>query len=242
MTKVLSIGDLHLFAKRSFGDREWENLYARLRKSDTPRRCVLLGDIFDFSWALHDSQDRVILQARDMISKIVQTFPDIQFDYVLGNHDSHSEFLPLLDELGNIFPNLEIHKAHIRIGDVLFMHGDATDKACLTPDGLMDHRKRWADRGPHSKWSERFYDVAVLLRIDELGGLIKFFPPIVKARLQRYVANCEISGVRHIVFGHTHRRLDSQKCGVYLISNSGAPIGRRKFMTIEIRALDVNSQ
>ena len=233
-TKILALGDLHLFAKRSRGEEEWFKLSATLGQSDAPKHCVLLGDIFDFAWARHDVPDNVVGEAGDRLAELVQRFPNVKFEYVLGNHDACLNFIAILNELADGVDNLNIHLAHVQIGDILFLHGDIADKADLVPDTLMAHRAPWAESEVRSKWREILYGIAVLLRIDQMGGLLMFFPPIVEKRLSLYVSNCALSGVRHIVYGHTHRSVKSKRSGAYIMSNAGAPIGYRKFKPLVI--------
>lgn len=234
--EYLVLGDLHLFAKRSNGEAEWIKLSDLLSSSESPNRCVLLGDIFDFSWARHGPPAQIIAEACDKVCTLVRSFPEITFEYILGNHDAHKEFVQLLHEHSTKLANLNIHTAHFQAGDVLFLHGDAADKANLLPDTLMVHRAKWAERKAHSEWQEKLYTLAVQLRIDEIGGLIKFFPPLIKHRLAKYALNCNLIGIRHIVFGHTHRRLESELSGKYIFSNAGAPIGYRRFEPLVITA------
>lgn len=226
---MLVLGDLHLFARRSKGEAIWDSLTGRLAEEGAPSRCVFLGDLFDFSWATSHSPSEAVREACRRVRRVAEANPDTRFDYLLGNHDMKPAFLDGLAGLARELPNVVIHPHHLQIGEVLFLHGDVVDRPHLTPSSLQAHRARWAERPVHTGIRERLYGLLVRLRIDEVGGLLLFPPPLVLRRLHRYVARCGLEGVAHVVFGHTHRRVDGVLSRGVRFTNLGAPIGHRAF-------------
>jgi len=226
-SRILVIGDLHLFAKRSQGSEHWDKI-SKIIGSKSIDRCIFIGDLFDFSWCLEYSRAESVKVAAKMLEILVREHHLIRFDYLLGNHDDNPRFKSELHSLCQKEKNLKVHPAHLKVGQTLFLHGDVVDRKSLGPENISEHRLKWSAQKTHSKLLESIYGILVQVRVDEMGGLLKFLPPLVIHRLHDYLKNCDLEEINCVVFGHTHRRLDHVSKDIRFV-NLGAPIGKRVY-------------
>ncbi|MCP5536505.1 MAG: metallophosphoesterase [Akkermansiaceae bacterium] len=234
--KVIVVGDLHLFAARSRGLDHWEQLPGRIAASNAGR-CVLMGDIFDFPWARQLGKKRAITKAASMVEELIAKFPSTQFHYLYGNHDQHPEFEHQLELHGNTFGNLTCHSVCLRIANTVFMHGDAADRRDMDTETMVRRRRDRTTRPLHGGIHEFLYGLAVRLRIDEAVTAPPFFPDFIHRRLIDFIERQGHENIEHIVYGHTHRKIQQHRYDGITFTNAGAPSGYRRYehLTLKIR-------
>ena len=226
---ALVIGDLHLFAKRSDGESVWQSL-PQLLTQHHPNYCVFVGDIFDFAWVSVAELPEALQEAVSRIQELLDTHPALRVLYVLGNHDAHEDFIPEIEKLAAENPRLTFAPSHITLRSTFFLHGDICEGRNLDEVSLQRRRQRWLNKPTNNRLGESIYSFLISIRVDQLGGLLLFFPPKVKRRIATFVQKQSTDGpIKHIVFGHTHRReLQTSHLG-YTWTNVGAPIGYRNY-------------
>jgi UDP-2,3-diacylglucosamine hydrolase len=161
--------------------------------------------------------------------------PRCQFHYLLGNHDYHGPFLQRLAEREGRLPNLCHHPFHLRLGDNVFLHGDAARRR-MTPERLLKFRCRSAHLDAPGRFRRRAYDLV------HRAGLHRAVPYLVSPkrrtarRIIRYlehVGEGPHTGVSHVYFGHTHRRVSNYRYRGLTFHNGGAPIQGQTFRILE---------
>ena len=233
MSRAYFISDLHLFARRSEAPRYLEAIRRRAALAET---FVLGGDIFDFRWSTQATSGEAVEAAVAWLEQLTGECPGCHFHYLLGNHDYNDAFIRRLTELAPSVPNLSWHKFYLRLGSALFLHGDAADRRRTTPQTLAVARDRWLLDQRRGRFHHRMYDLAVR------AGLHRPLPYLVhpKRRVARriiayleHIGEGPQSGVRHIYFGHIHRRMSDYRYGGLTFHNGGAPIHGQRFHIIE---------
>jgi hypothetical protein len=230
--RVSFVADLHLFTRRSDAHRY---LGAIRRAAARSAVFVLGGDIFDFRWSTLGTTHATMDAAVGWLEELAAAHPDCQFHYLLGNHDYHRPFLDKLAEREGLLPNLFWHQFYLRLGDHVFLHGDAAGRR-MTPEKLVRLRSRGQHARPPGRFRRRAYDLI------HRTGLHRTIPYLVspKRRTARRLAiylerlgEGPHTGVRHIYFGHTHRRVSAYRYRGMVFHNGGAPIQGQKFRILE---------
>ena len=204
LVPVCFVSDLHLFSHRSRGHLIDEEIIAAARRS---RVCVLGGDIFDFKWSAHTSHEASLVAAVEWLCRLIETVPECQFHFVLGNHDDLPELLAELPGLATRYANFYwdrfSHARRHRLAHGLY--------------GLLvrAHLHRLI---PHA-----VYPPAIVA-----DRLLKYL---------REVGHGPEEGVRQVCFGHPHRPLLSYHRGGLEFHNGGAPIGRAQYRIIEVQVM-----
>ncbi len=233
MSKCAIISDLHLFAKRSAADGIVPQLHESARRCDA---VVLLGDIFDFKWSEHRSHEATADAAVKWLQDLLAQNDQGSLHYVLGNHDHHPALVGRLAELAQDESRFEWHPFHLRIGNAMFLHGDAANTG-MNSSRLVNYRERSAAHGRPGKFRNRLYDWTVASKLHLLGARLAFPHRRVLRRITRYLdslgANAE-SGVTDVFFGHTHRALRDFSFAGMRFHNCGAPIPGVKFDILEV--------
>ncbi len=230
---VCFVSDLHLFSRRSSAHRIEGQIIAAAQRS---RVCVLGGDIFDFKWSSHDSLQVSLTAAVEWLKTLVERVPECQFHFVLGNHDDHPELVALLPTLATQYTNFYWDRFYLRLGDALFLHGDAADRR-MSVEHLRIRRDHFI-HDPRKRWAHNLYGLVVGSQMHRLIPHAVYPPGIVADRLLKYlheIGHGPESGVRQVCFGHTHRPVSNYHRGGITFHNGGAPIGRAKYHIIEIR-------
>ena len=187
---------------------------------------MLGGDIFDFQWTMLESVDATVTAASQWLAELTAASPNCQFHLLLGNHDHHGEFIDQLDGLDQRHANFSWHPYYVRMGNSLFLHGDAADgNGCP----LKLERKRMKKpvtkkRGVTANW---LYDMFVRAGLHRPVPVIAYPKGRTAKRLLKYMAQIghgPESGVEHVYFGHTHRELDNYRYGGIAFHNGGAPM------------------
>ncbi|RLS51316.1 MAG: hypothetical protein DWH91_19550 [Planctomycetota bacterium] len=231
-TPVCFVSDLHLFSKRSRGHLIEDAILAAARRS---RVCVLGGDIFDFKWSMLPSTEATLAAACLWLSQLATRVPECQFHFVLGNHDDHPSLVAQLPDLASQHANFRWDRFYYRMGDTVFLHGDAADRRMSherleLQRNLFSHTRR---RG----WAHGLYSLVVRAQMHRIVPHAVYPRAIVAARLIKYlkeIGHGPEAGVRQVCFGHTHRPLDNYHRSGIDFHNGGAPIGRALHRIVEV--------
>jgi UDP-2,3-diacylglucosamine hydrolase len=217
------ISDLHLFARRSTAHEHTEAIRAHARGADT---FVLGGDIFDFRWSTLEGFSRTLDAATNWLDDLVTSAPDCQFHFLLGNHDHHPAMIEGLTALGDAHENLSWDPYLLRMGESIFLHGDAADgdgthgRLVRSREAAEHHRQR----GPTASAA---YEAVLRTRVHRTVPVIAYPKRRTAKRLMKYleeVGHGKQSGVEHVYFGHTHRPLHAYRHDGVHFHNGGAPI------------------
>ena len=232
MQKVCTISDLHLFCKRSQAGRYMEDIHRAAAGADV---FVLNGDIFDFRWATFDTDEETVGEALRWLRDFLSKFPKCQFHYVLGNHDCLKIFTDALDEFAADIPNLDCHPHYLRLGNTLFLHGDAavSDDGA---EGFLRYRARWFHDEKKGAMANRFHDMAFRLGIHKAVYRTAFPTQRVVARLQRYLEDIKAEvgeGVEEVYFGHTHLAISGYEHRGIRFHNCGVPYSGLTFRILK---------
>ena len=199
----LFVSDLHLFSRRSDGERRWEDCRAVVQQSDW---IVLGGDIFDFRWSCHRELSESLDAARRWLEASIAIHDQATWHYLLGNHDCHPKFQNVLEQLAQSYSQFRWHHRYLRFDGQLFLHGDILD-ARWHSSGLAGYRERFQEsraKGPIANW---LYDSVVRTRAHRL--IAKRRHPILQTaqRLLDAISHMNpeaLDSVVNIYFGHTH--------------------------------------
>jgi UDP-2,3-diacylglucosamine hydrolase len=227
------VSDLHLYSRRSQAGRYLSALHAAASRSET---FVLGGDIFDFRWSTWPSPEETVRQALRWLDDLVASHPRCQFHFVLGNHDCNRRFVAALETYSATRPNLAVHPYVLRLGNRLFLHGDAVDHPRMCPQRLMQRRQRWAADERRGPVRHVLYDLAVAARLHRLAGKVAHPRRRVVHRLLGYlrrIGQGPEQGVEHVYFGHTHDWLEHYCYQGVTFHNPGAPMAGLKFRILE---------
>jgi len=231
MGRCFFVSDLHLFANRSNGHRYLEEIVAAATQADA---FVLGGDIFDFKWSRMPTP-RAIQWAVRWLMEMTAGCPQCKFHLVLGNHDYHQAFIDRLEGLDGVVSNLAWHRFYLRLGHCVFLHGDVADKD-MDARQLAAAREEWLDARRRGPWMSMLYDVVVLTRLHKPVPRLVHAKRIAVRRIYRYlerIGEGPAQGVRHVYFGHTHRKLSGYRYRGLIFHNGGAPIKGVKFRILE---------
>jgi UDP-2,3-diacylglucosamine hydrolase len=227
------VSDLHLYSRRSQAGRYLTALHAAAARSDT---FVLGGDIFDFRWSTLPSPEETVRQALRWLDELVASHPRCQFHFVLGNHDCNRRFVAALETYSASRANLAVHPYVLRLGNRLFLHGDAVDHPRMCPLRLSQRRQKWAADEMRSPMRHVLYDLAVTARLHRLAGKVAHPRRRVVHRLLGYlqrIGHGPEQGVEHVYFGHTHDALEHYRYRGITFHNPGAPMAGLKFRIVE---------
>ena len=158
MSRAFFVSDLHLFARRSEAPRYLEAIRRRAALATT---FVLGGDIFDFRWSTQATSGEAVEAAVAWLKQLTGECPGCHFHYLLGNHDYNDDFIRRLAEFAPGVQNLSWHKFYLRLGDSVFLHGDAADRRRTTPQVLALDRDRWLHDRRRGRMHRRMYDLAI---------------------------------------------------------------------------------
>ncbi len=230
-TNAYFVSDLHLFSNRSTGDLILPELRDRVRQTHT---VVLGGDIFDFKWSTHESDERSVEKAVEWTEDLLEQNANCEYHYILGNHDSRPEFVEQLDALASRHPNFTWHRYFARLDNCLFLHGDVAD-------GPLDHARLDSRRQKFERKKKKTglwhvaYDMAIHARLHRLV-VLSIREMKVLRRINAYVERIGHGlddGVTDVYFGHTHVDLDGIQYQGLCFHNGGAAIRGMKFRIVE---------
>ena len=187
---------------------------------------VFGGDLFDFRWSRLGGHPRTVHAAIDWLAQFIDEVGPRQYCYLFGNHDGDAGLRQTLAEWGATVENFVIAGDLLRVGDIVMLHGDA-----IEGNGDLDrfeaYRARWAMKPQANLAQSRVYDAAVAFRAHRVAAVIAHRRGRTCQRLLHYLSHhdCGVeSGVRRVIFGHTHRYLPGHWFGGVRFFNPGAAV------------------
>lgn len=201
---------------------------------DDKQWIMLGGDIFDFRWAEHTSHHQTLDAIRSWLEQLFTRYPDARVAYVLGNHDSHPEMFPLLNDLSRAYSRFVWDPVWVRLGDCLFCHGDMLD-AGGGGAKLATYRQQFHHERPASRMAHRAYDAAVAIRLHRAIPTLRHRPLATCQRLAAYLwlENIpQMSEITRVFFGHTHMPVDGYRIEKLTFFNPGASLKHLPFHPI----------
>jgi UDP-2,3-diacylglucosamine hydrolase len=231
MSTICFVSDLHLFASRSCAHRHLDALVIAAQRS---QHCILGGDIFDFRWSTHPSEEATADAALGWLRDFVTATEGCQVHFLLGNHDDHPLLHARLPRLEGESDRFGWSRFYHRLGNTLFLHGDVADKTMMTPDSLELQRNRFR-HGRRTPLQHRIYDWAVKAQLHRIAPPAVYPKKRVARRILTYMQHIgqgPQTGIEHVCFGHTHRPVDNYRMGNVTFHNCGAPIGSGKFRIV----------
>lgn len=226
------VSDLHLYARRSQAPQHLEAISAAAASAGI---FVMGGDIFDFRWTTLPTIERTAQEAAGWLAQLASESPDCQFHFLLGNHDHNQLFINRLKDLAARRANFSWHPFFLRLGESLFMHGDAADRK--DPARLLKARTKVLHEPMKPRLLHGLYDLAVAMQVHRLAGWINYPPRRVARRILTYlerIGQGPQTGTRNVYFGHTHCSMSGYKYGGVTFHNGGAPISGLDFRIVEI--------
>lgn len=217
------VADLHLFCRRFDGQRVWDRLLEASKQAAT---VVLGGDIFDFRWTTLPTIEDSANEAIRRLESMVRTNRHCEFHYLLGNHDHHQSFVPRLERLAYDEPNLSCHPYYLRLGKILFLHGDVATRT-MGAEQLEKERRRWLQVRKQGRVANWVYDLSVGLCLHKLAYRVVYPRRAVARRILAYLEQIDEgpdAGVTDVYFGHTHLALSHFEYDGIRFHNGGAPV------------------
>lgn len=227
------ISDLHLFSSRSDVDRHRDLIRRSIEESEM---CVWGGDLFDFRWTRLACASTTVQQATEWLNDWLEQYPSIPFIFLRGNHDAHASFARALETLAAQHDHFYAGLDALRVSDALMLHGDLIEGEG-TRASLALYRESWERRRIAGAMQNRAYDAIVAARLHTAAASAAHRHKVTCRRLWKSVDSelgDEISGVRRVIFGHTHRQIEGLKCGDIEFYNGGAAIRHVKFAPVRI--------
>ncbi|MCH7959316.1 MAG: metallophosphoesterase [Candidatus Hydrogenedentes bacterium] len=228
------VSDLHMFSRRSEFADHMDDIREVAGKADL---FVFNGDIFDFRWTTLPTVEETVDAAISWLKELIDQFPDCHFHFILGNHDNLQVFIDALSELTVPTPNLSWHPYYLRIGDVVFLHGDVSD-GHADAAALERSREQWLhDHSVRRPIYHSIYDVVVRLGVHRAIQRVAYPKPRVARRLTAYLEDVglgSLDGIRHVYFGHTHGAMQNYEYRDMIFHNPGAPIKGVEFNVLPV--------
>lgn len=204
MKKISVVSDLHIFCSRSNWKHKFRAVEEAIQSSDI---FVFNGDTFDFHWVTDNTKEQTFNKAIAFLRFLAIKYPQCHIHINLGNHDHDSEFCQLLMQLEKELPNFSWHPYYLRVGKVVFLHGDAAIRK-MNHSQLIKYRNQWEHKPTHKNiLVNQIYDVAVSMRTHVALSHIYFRNRRTVKNLLWYLDDLELgldSGVSEVYFGHTH--------------------------------------
>lgn len=239
MPKVCFVSDLHMFAERSSAE---SHVPAIIEAAQQSNLCVLGGDIFDFRWSRLPTREATAEAAVHWLGQLIETCPTTEFHLLLGNHDHAEPLLERLPVLFDLHERFHWHRYYLRIGDSVFLHGDAADvphksfrrNAGCQATRLAMRRDKSIHHGlkPKHPTSHRVYETFIRTRLHRLVPRVAYPTRKVARRISTYLDGLNhgaANGVRDVFFGHTHLPVRNYVFAGLRFHNCGAPIGNDRF-------------
>ncbi|TWU47080.1 metallophosphoesterase [Rubripirellula reticaptiva] len=228
---VAFVSDLHWLSARSNYESHETSIRNAVSRCNV---CVWGGDLFDFRWSQHANDTFAIEASLEWLDHWYRDFPETRFVFLNGNHDAHESFQVSLVDWAASRDRFEVGAECLRIGDTIWLHGDVIE-GDGSADAFSHYRNQWKNKPTSGRLASLAYDVAVNARIHKAAALAAHRRKNTCMRLlrwlQRQPAN-QTSGVRRIVFGHTHRRINGFRIGSHEFFNGGAAIRHVPFQPI----------
>jgi UDP-2,3-diacylglucosamine hydrolase len=236
-SKSWFLSDLHLLAKRSAAPEMEAAFHRAAREAHT---LVLGGDIFDFRWRGKLAMSDAIDQSRRWLERLIENNTACRYYYLLGNHDSHPDFVERLQRLSEQLPNFVWERHLLRIDKSIFLHGDIVDRRIRAGEVhheiLDEYRSLKEGRSDPKRVSHFMYEAAVLARLHRVVVSVGKRRELVLRRLAHYLEAHNVgatAGIEKVFFGHTHRRMNDVPHAGLRFHNPGAAIKGLPFEVID---------
>ncbi len=219
------VSDLHMFCRRS----QWrDHLPAMHSVAASADLFVFNGDTVDFKWTNLRGTRETVDKAIAFLQDFAERYPNCQFHVNLGNHDHMQPFMDALDVLSAKVVNLTWHPYYLRVGNTVFIHGDAANRK-MDQFGLQRYRAGWQrhknkKQGP---FKNSVYDAAFQARAHVAVSRVLFTPKRTMKRLNAYledIGHGREDGVERVYFGHTHVPVAGRQYRGLIFHNGGAPM------------------
>ena len=223
MSRGLVISDLHLFSPRSEAAALWASIEDGHHDADT---LVLNGDIFDFRWSMHSSEESSIAGAVEWLERLLASSRWTTIHYVFGNHDCLERFRDRVERLAEQHARLRCHDDRLQIGRNLFLHGDCTNHRM---DGLAlrRYRESWSRDRPRGTMGKMLYHGVDALGLSQRFHQLYFPHSRSVSRVAHHLDHVMPSwrqDIDHCYFGHTHRPFRDHELGGVRFHNTGSGI------------------
>lgn len=219
----LFLSDLHLFSRRSIGQRLWEES----RPSITAAKSIVLGgDIFDFRWSRLGGIDATLGAASEWLEDAIALNPTAAWVYLLGNHDCHPRMQELLSAFQERYPNFAWSATFWRIGSNVFLHGDILD-GMRHSSGLESYREGFHDDVSKGPIGNLLYSAVIESRLHSVVPRLRRTRRQTCRTLLKYLESCDASllpEVQNIYFGHTHIPMNQYRFDRFAFHNTGSGI------------------
>lgn len=217
--KVIAVGDLHLFSKRSNGQKIFDQLPEMISNCDL---LVICGDLFDFRWS-HFSSLKEGFEAAEEIMEEFLSKVTIPVAYILGNHDGVSRFEQTLERLKEKHDHFYWMADYLKVGNSVFLHGDIplkTKGAKVTPRLLNENEPLYP------QWISMGYAVFTKTGLIALYRIVKslFRKTPLFSIDQAIDVHFEDRDIDHVVFGHTHFAIKEKIFNGRSYRNCGTPM------------------
>ena len=222
MKTAYTVSDLHMFCRRSHWRDHLPALHQAAGDADV---FVFNGDTIDFKWSILESTAATSEAGIAFLRDFAAAHPGCRIHVNLGNHDHVGVFIDALEKLAQETPNLSWDFYHLRLGNILFLHGDVTS-GFTTQARLAAYRAKHLDRKQASPAKNALWDAAFKARAHIHIARLLYPRHQTIRRLMRYLDDLghEISdGVERIYFGHTHVVMRDHRYRGLTFHNSGAP-------------------
>ena len=216
----ITFSDAHIGANASVFKEDDVQLNKMIDQCRGRRHVILNGDFLDITlnitngarhptigederYALGKRMDRLMPKLAHLLARLHAESPDTQVHYLLGNHDGVDEFRQRLDIMAQHSPNLRVHEDMLRMGDVLFVHGDQDIAHCTREEVKAFRQARLLNRG-------------------ELGPAeIEMYHNTYDNIQRRRAEDGDTHPVSRVFLGHTHLGAESIELPEVSISNGG---------------------
>lgn len=231
----LFLSDLHLFSRRSIGQRYWEQHRDAVAEA---KSIVFGGDIFDFRWSQVGDLDATLAAAAAWLDEAIAINPSASWVYLLGNHDCHPRMQQLLSSIGERHPTFTWSPTFWRIGSNVFLHGDVLD-GIRHEGGLESYRARFHDDRVKGELSNLLYSAVLYTRLHGVVPRVRHTKQQTCRTLLEYLGDCDAAltpEVRNIYFGHTHVPMQGYRYDRFEFHNAGSGI---RYLTFKPIRFDV---
>ncbi len=219
----LFLSDLHLFSRRSIGQRHWDQNTDSIAAA---KSIVLGGDMFDFRWSQLGGLDATLDAAAAWMEKAIALNPTASWVYLLGNHDCHPRLQALLSSISDRHPTFVWSPTFWRIGSNVFLHGDVLD-GIRHEGGLESYRACFHDENPKGQLSNLLYSAVLQTRLHGIVPRVRHTRQQTCRTLLEYLKSCDtalLPEVRNIFFGHTHVPMQGYRFDRFDFHNAGSGI------------------
>jgi len=223
MNHGLVVSDLHLFSRRSDGEKLWTQIDQHRGNAEI---LILNGDTFDFRWSQFSAEAESIEAALAWVERLTRDGRWKQIHYIFGNHDCLDEFTRELRQLSAERQMLECHELHLQLGRCFFLHGDCANSR-MTPADLKRYRASWSKDRPRGAWSKALYDGVDALGVSKVFHELYFPRERTIGRIVHHLNQVFPEWreqVDHCYFGHTHQPFSGETHEGVAFHNTGSGI------------------